>query len=377
MRYKTGVQLSSNGNYNEKTKLSGCTDIYVYNTLYNVDLNRDPEVTEKEKAWTTRGFYVMGDVVKDNDGNRWICIQECPNDAALYPDAKHAYFVSFDQKALGNNLSTKYTNLPSRDLSMQIFFCMDQIYHNRNITQSLNPSRRAVESMKNNAGVDISEIIAYRDTMHTFKGSSHADRVPVSFVSTLYYDTDGTLCVLRMIGDNTASQQSGGRDWSWRFYDSYTHNLSTAPERMELSDLADLNEVMTYNIDRWVTLPWRIPLTEDVTPSPGYLWSTQSIDLSRFVYKAGRSWKEGTSPMNMYREPIVVFAVKRVKDDGSEIMFFDDGTPFQRVHLITDEEPDVFDEEYLSGVTWDVYDQYHHQMFLNDKLYEWGMNNAK
>jgi hypothetical protein len=377
VRYKTGVQLSSNGNYNEKTKLSGCTDIYVYNTLYNVDLNRDPEVTEKEKAWTTRGFYVMGDVVKDNDGNRWICIQECPNDAALYPDAKHAYFVSFDQKALGNNLSTKYTNLPSRDLSMQIFFCMDQIYHNRNITQSLNPSRRAVESMKNNAGVDISEIIAYRDTMHSFKGSSHADRVPVSFVSTLYYDTDGTLCVLRMIGDNTASQQSGGRDWSWRFYDSYTHNLSTAPERMELSDLADLNEVMTYNIDRWVTLPWRIPLTEDVTPSPGYLWSTQSIDLSRFVYKAGRSWKEGTSPMNMYREPIVVFAVKHLVDTGAEVSAFDDGTPFQRVHLVSEESPEQYDQYYPTSNFMSVYSVYQHQMFLNDKPYVWSMNNLK
>ena len=45
VRYKTGEQLSSNGNYNEKTKISGCTDIYVYNTLYNVDLNSDPEVT--------------------------------------------------------------------------------------------------------------------------------------------------------------------------------------------------------------------------------------------------------------------------------------------------------------------------------------------
>ena len=103
----------------------------------------------------------------------------------------------------------------------------------------------------------------------------------------------------------------------------------------------------------------------------------QDIDLYRFVYKANRSWKEGTAPMNMYREPIVVFAVKRVKDDGSEIMFFDDGTPFKRVHLMTDEDPDLFDETYLSGVTWDVYDQYHHQMYLNDKLYDWGMNNAK
>ena len=235
----------------------------------------------------------------------------------------------------------------------------------------------AVKSLRDNAGVDLSEIIAIRDTMHTWPDKD-TGRVLVDFVSTLYYDTDGTLCVLRLIGDYTASQpENGGRDWCWRFYDSYTHELSTAPKRMEVSDLADLSCIMAYNKDRWVSLPWWDAPTKTETPSPGYLQTMQDIDLYRFVYKANRSWKEGTAPMNMYREPIVVFAVKRVKDDGSEIIFFDDGTPFQRVHLMTDDNPDLFDEAYLSGVTWDVYDQYHHQMFLNDKLYEWGMNNAK
>jgi hypothetical protein len=48
VRYKTGAQLSSNGNYHEKTKISGCTDVYVYNLLHNVDVNSDPEVTTKD-----------------------------------------------------------------------------------------------------------------------------------------------------------------------------------------------------------------------------------------------------------------------------------------------------------------------------------------
>ena len=376
VRCKTGAQLSTNGNISEKTKLSGCTDIYVYNTLHNVDLNSDPEVTEKDKAYTTRGFYVMGDVVKDNDGNRWICIQECPNNTT-YPDAKHAYFVSFDQKALGNNLSTKYTNLPSRDLSMQLLFSMDVIYHNRVSTAAMNPSRKACENMNTYAGVDMSEIMAFRDTVHTFKNGS-GGTIPVSFISTLYYDTDGTLCVLRMIGDYTASQpENGGRDWCWRFYDSYTHNMSTEPKRMELRDLADFTEIQNYSTDRWVTLPWRNPLEQEQTPSPGYLRTTQDIDLYRFVYKAGRSWKEGTSPMNMYREPIVVFAVKRLVDTGVEVSAFDDGTPFQRVHLVSDDDPVLYDETYPTSNFMDIYTRYQHQMFLNDKPYVWSMNNLK
>ena len=374
VRYKTGEQLSNNGGYNEKTRISGVTDVYVYNTLYNVDLNQDPEVTEKERVYTARGFYLCGDVVKDNDGNRWVCFLERK---VNHPDSKYAYFVSFDQKTLGKNLTTKYSNLPSKNLAMQMLFCMEVLYHNHISSNYLTAHSKAVKSLRDNAGVDLSEIIAIRDTMHTWPDKD-TGRVLVDFVSTLYYDTDGTLCVLRLIGDYTASQPgNGGRDWSWRFFDSYTHELSTAPKRMEVSDLADLSCIMAYNKDRWVSLPWWDAPTKTETSSPGYLQTMQDIDLYRFVYKANRSWKEGTAPMNMYREPIVVFAVKRVKDDGSEIMFFDDGTPFKRVHLMTDEDPDLFDEAYLSGVTWDVYDQYHHQMFLNDKLYEWGMNNAK
>jgi hypothetical protein len=377
VRCKTGAQLSTNGSYNEKTKISGCRDIYVYNNLYNIDLNNDPEVTEKEKAWTTRGFYVMGDVVKDNDGNRWICIQECPNNAVAYPDAKHAYFVSFDQKALGKNLSAQYSNLPSRDLSMQLFFCMDVLYHNRTANNSMTPSRRACENMKTYAEVDLSEIIAFRDTVHTYKNGS-GGKIPVSFISTLYYDTDGTLCVLRMIGDYTASQPgNGGRDWSWRFYTSYTQNLSTEPKRMELRDLADITDVMNYSSDRWVTLPWEDPLTQELTPSPGYLRTTQDIDLYRFVYKAGRSWKGGTFPMNMYREPIVVFAVKRLVDTGVEVRTFEDGTPFRRVHLVSDDDPIQYDETHPTRYFMDVYTTYQHQMFLNDKSYVWRMDNAK
>ena len=376
VRCKTGAQLSTNGSYNEKTKLSGCTDIYVYNKLHNVDLNSDPEVTEKDKAYTTRGFYVMGDVVKDNDGNRWICIQECPNNTT-YPDAKHAYFVSFDQKALGNNLTTQYSNLPSKNLAMQLLFSMDVIHHNRISTAAMNPSRRACENMNTYAGVDMSEIMAYRDTVHTFKNGS-GGTIPVSFISTLYYDTDGTLCVLRMIGDYTASQpENGGRDWCWRFYDSYTHNMSTEPKRMELRDLADFTEIQNYSTDRWVTLPWRNPLEKEQTPSPGYLRTTQDIDLYRFVYKAGRSWKDGTFPMNMYREPIVVFAVKRLVDTGVEVWAFEDGTPFRRVHLVSDDEPVLYDEAYPTSNFMDIYTRYQHQMFLNDKSYVWRMDNAK
>ena len=47
-RCKTGAQLSSNGNYNEKTAISGVQEVYVYNKLHGIDLNEEPEIATKE-----------------------------------------------------------------------------------------------------------------------------------------------------------------------------------------------------------------------------------------------------------------------------------------------------------------------------------------
>ena len=81
--------------------------------------------------------------------------------------------------------------------------------------------------------------------------------------------------------------------------------------------------------------------------------------------------------MNMYREPIVVFAVKRLVDTGVEVRAFEDGTPFKRVHLVSDDDPVLYDETYPTHNFMDVYSTYQHQMFLNDKPYVWSMNNLK
>ena len=81
VRYKTGEQLSSNGNYNEKTAISGVQEVYVYNKLHGVDLNSDPEVTTKDmtmgdgETYYGDSYYRIGDVVKDEDGALWFCVQ--------------------------------------------------------------------------------------------------------------------------------------------------------------------------------------------------------------------------------------------------------------------------------------------------------------
>ena len=375
VRYKKGSELGG-GAYHVKLQMSGCSDVYVYNKYYGFyDLNADPEVTKAPNTgYENRGFYAMGDVVKDLDGNRWVCVQESPNDKKNNPNSNYAYFVSFDQNALGSNFSS----LPSKNLAMQILFDMTYIIHHYYDRNPTSPSTYAAKSIKDYAGVDIDELGAIRDTLHTYNDGTKKN-VSVEFASALYKDSDGELCVLRMISDNTASQPgNGGRDWSWRAYDSYTQDLTTSySRRMLLNHLKDQDFIKNYNKDRWVTCPWINPVTKERTPSPGYLTTAQNVTLSNLVYKAGRSWLKGTAPTNIYREPLLAFAVKRINDTGKEVNRFDDNTFFQKVHYVSADDDVIFDKTYQTNQFIMVYDNYQHQMFLNDKSYSWGLNNAK
>ena len=375
LRYKNGKQLSSNGRYDPKTAISGATDVYVYNKVYDVKLTNDPEVTPQEYLYSKRGYYVTGDVVLDVNGTSWICLQESPNDKQT-PDNNYAYFVSFEQKAIGTG---PVLNLPSKKLAMQLLFGLSTVYsnyHSGNAYTSMDYKK--IANMKEYAHVDMDEIFALRDTLHTF-GAGNSEHENALFVSTLYYGDDGQLYVLRLVNDLTASQMSYERVWSWRFYDSYTRNLYSSPKKMLLSDLSKSSVISEYNQDRWVRQPWiTFSPQKKLTPSSGYLTDVQNVEnLSNYLYKSGRSWLKNQIPTNMYREPITIFAVKRVADTGVANNTFEDGTRFVRVNLMSQVDEDMFGKDYKTDAPLQIYREQANHMYLNDEAYRWDMNNKK
>ena len=375
LRYKNGKQLSSNGRYDPKTAISGATDVYVYNKVYDVKLTNDPEVTPQEYLYSKRGYYVTGDVVLDVNGTSWICLQESPNDKQT-PDNNYAYFVSFEQKAIGTG---SVLNLPSKKLAMQLLFGLSTVYsnyHSGNAYTSMDYKK--IANMKEYAHVDMDEIFALRDTLHTF-GAGNSEHENALFVSTLYYGDDGQLYVLRLVNDLTASQMSYERVWSWRFYDSYTRNLYSSPKKMLLSDLSKSSVISEYNQDRWVRQPWiTFSPQRKLTPSSGYLTDVQNVEnLSNYLYKSGRSWLKNQIPTNMYREPITIFAVKRVADTGVANNTFEDGTRFVRVNLMSQVDEDMFGKDYKTDAPLQIYREQANHMYLNDEAYRWDMNNKK
>ena len=386
IRYAPGKKLMSRGTFNKFEGITGCEEVWRYNREFGPWDNLSNTPPEKTPMmFTNRGFYAPGDVVKDEKGNRWFCVQGSPYQGVYNPADDYSYFVSFDKGAIGDNLG----NLPSKNLAMQIMFSIEIFFHDifSHIEEDKNGAFASVAHtlIKSYADVDILDLVAVRDTMHAFPvDPNHKEEVPNSFINALYRDENGQLCVLRLIGDYTAFQDEGGqygvRDWSWHFYDKYREPNGNYERPMFLSDLGDPDLVRTYSKDIWVTLPWYDLNQRKKVASPGYRTTTENVDdLNRFFYVLGHNIYNGNIATNMYNEPIVAFAVKRVRDTGGRASHFDDGTKFTKVNYGLEEylikEASIMYKNHNPSVLTSTYNIYEHREYLNDVIYHWGMNN--
>ncbi len=377
IRHATGADLADDKKEDPKEPLKGVTEIYRYNKYYNItDLSVEPETfgNVKEVEYNKRAYYMVGDVVKDENGILWFCVQPSGHgDPDLFGKYPYSYFVSFDIRAVGEQLQ----NIPrSKQLAAQMLFSMETFFHNYMdyANATIKDIYKQEQNIREKAGVKLSELIAIRDTLHTSKGKSQTVRC--TFSNALYI-SGGAPYVLRLVGDNTAEYKDI-RDWSWWFYDKYTSSLLY---EMPLSDLGDLNNINFLNKDKWVSLPWYdIYAKKEVTTNIGPRTNTEDVDnLKRFIYAPGRSYMNGTAPANMYREPIMAFAVQRVKDEGKKATAFSDtNVKFIEYSMMKDVDNSFLDDELIQTIRQlDVYNSYYlYGIYLDDKNWPFGMDNA-
>lgn len=351
IRHSTGAKLSSTGKENPKEPLNGVEEVYRYNKYYNInDLDADPEVLtsmENNAEFKNRGYYTIGDVVKDVEGARWFCVQPSTFGSDFSAaENDYAYFVSYDSKAIG---SYDLENIPaSKELAAQMLFSLSAWYHIGTGAMETSPFQKNVANVKNNTDVYWYDLFASRDTV--FQTTHHGEQtIRCVFGSTLYRDTDGKLGVLRVIIDCTKEQKDGGRDFAWSFWDSYTADPTRT---MMYDDLADSEIIRKYADDRWVKLPWFDPVTDkEVTKAVGKRqpdetndWGLSTLIYNATLHKLYTDLNRIGAVTNMYREPLIPFAVKRVKDTGAPASSFEDGTRFNHVSLSQDYyTEDVFD----------------------------------
>ncbi len=397
VRYASGATLSKGneaGGYDVHKRMPNCTDEFLYNRVVERSdmtvetLKNTPPSNSLDGIFDERAYYLIGDVLLDKKGCRWICVQGIPtlsnkNLLTDYDKYQYAYFVSFDRDAVGDKLK----NVPKKQLAMQMLFDMEIHFHDALYSWNKDTDKRnmVLKNIKKYADVAMEEIVALRDTVHFFSGIGKEFLITNDYLSTVYKDTDGKLCVLRLIGDYAKEQgpetsQQGKRDFAWYFYDAYSKDLT---KRMLLSDLADQNKVNTYaSQDVWVNLPWgdinapEFPAISTVTTGPRN--DTEELtDLNRLIYQAGRSYYDGTVPFDMYRDPLVPFAVKRIKDTKEPAFAFDDNTPFFNWSRIYNVNHNDFNEDYqYENTLYNMYEGPSDKEWLNNKQFRWGMVNA-
>jgi hypothetical protein len=80
----------------------------------------------------------------------------------------------------------------------------------------------------------------------------------------------------------------------------------------------------------------------------------------------------------MYREPLILFAVKRVRDNGVKATSFDDDIEFSEYKMMRDIDMDFADDDpRVTNLISDVYQQCSQDViFLEEKNWQFGMDNS-
>ena len=380
IRHATGKELASNGKFDVKQPIQGVTEVYRYYSQYPAEWTRPtedekPEITQANRdiVFQNRGYYEVADVVIDNQKNKWFCVLPSGYKQKDWVD-DYAYFVSYDEKAVGTELQ----HVPSsKNLVMQMTFCMECAYHNA-ISSPNNSWQTRLQLVKDYAGVTFNEIFGLRDSTVTHKGNKDPSLERNSFISGIYRE-NGQLYVLRTVGDYTRDQVNGGREWSWDFWTRYT-KTTPSERKMLLSDLADQNIINQYNDDVWVARKWYNAVTEkQVSTNTGPRTQPEAVTpLSHFIYRQGTGPWLGQGVANMYREPLYAFAVKRVKDQGKCNTVFEDGTQFQIVSQVMDYLEPERDDDFSNALETiaNTYLGYINQTIRCDGVpYDFGMKN--
>jgi hypothetical protein len=396
VRFASGAQLASDRSENPKEKLNGVEDVYNYNKYYNIDVNENPapetfdesgnSSSSQQTGFKDRAYYTVGDIVKDENDNLWVCVQpSAHHNADLFKEQPYSYFVSFDLMALGG---AQLVFLPtSKELTAQILFSLEVLFHNyqKHVNNPISEYHKRVQHINEKLQLKLGDLIAVRDTLHKYSNTEQAAYVECSFVSAIYREGN-ELRVLRLIGDYTVEQANGVRDWSWKFYTNYSN--SNTPMRFE--DLGDPDMISSYNKDKWVTLPWHDIYTKSrTTDNTGPRTATMPVqedDRYAFYLVSGRNdqYKDIfpanlTMPTNMYREPLIAFAVHRVWDAGVKSTRFEDSNEtFTEYSMMKDTNPSFAEDETgATSLISDVYIKYClDDIFLNGEKWQFRMDNT-
>ena len=269
--------------------------------------------------------YLPGDVYKDEEGCRWFCIYSAGYAEHGMTEIKspYAYMMTFDGLTFDES-GRRCTNLPSRDLAMKAVLTLNQIY-------------AGISSVTN---MDISDFDPYEvnrkamayniwegakvNLFHLFNVLSYTDlgdaRSNIRFASVAYNGSNDGQSLLRFIFDMVDDNDLRG--YFWEHYPSApvtSYSVGgpkafNAQEPILLQHIADQQQVTAHASDFYITKPFfhsDKTLTVRTQPDPA------AKSAKNYVYDLSR-WTQGLQPTSMWWEPVLMFRVTKVYDQGPD-----------------------------------------------------------
>jgi hypothetical protein len=392
IRIATGKQLAGQDpgpRFSLATNTNKITDTFVFNNEHNVTIspNIDPKVyteadvnpdmVKNKKADDQLGVYLPGDVVKDENGRRWFCIQGSGYTPGTFADDR-AWFISFEGITMNNgnptNILTEAQAPEVGQRLMAFLFHLGSQFKFKG-RDDLGPVAQHVYDY---AKVNAADLMIGRDSVWRFKDNvsgKRFDSFSHSYFNNLaYIGNDGQLKLLRCILDQTHVGEyrtscipaSGSSDFQNHHYRMYKHYQNSDPtswraltndeqslemtpyltpwtmtnDWMLFSDLGKQAKVDQYAAkDKWVTLP----LTDLSKPKERQTKREQprtraysNLNAINFVMTENGTFVDH---LGMYNEPVLFVCVMTVKDQGGNraTLESEDGRKLTVVHLQDDE----------------------------------------
>ena len=415
IRHATGKQLGG-GRYDVKKSLTTTNpdveDYYVYyryaeargNEIF--DLSLDPErttLTDRDLPTgvhtNVRGYFMFGDMVTDQDGCRWICVQ------GSQPEKGHrySYFISFD-KCVTEKGKADFSQLPTLGLAKQILFdLLDQRYFYYPVVNNNYPSCNPFKNLDDDCGFNYGKYLVGRETIVNNENATSevTRRVPLAhyIFNMLYRGDDGKPYILRLAEEfDTRVKLFEEGNIKWHYYTCYPKDIETAARPMSVEDLSNQAIVNQYaNADfvhwTWLYYDYDRQYKDSVDAhyqnanklDEVYKNANEAVQLAQTMLTGYYACHQGLGPRtqaiakddkqwifdhkkdlrygnlqgtNMYREPVIMVAVKRCVDNGSKPYHFDDAARTPLYHWISNSS-DKFDNKYYkSTLTVVIYNRY-------------------
>ena len=361
IRYATGEELAENGKWNPQLAMMGFdgeNEVYrYYRDVVEKNLTEAPEETTtvdvviNDKAKQNRtnfnghGHYRVGDVLRDQDGKRWIVVKPAGTDPQdVVPDySPFAELISFEGIQYGNEKKIA-TNIVNRQQAMR-FMNMIWLYSqeaNKHILQDPLPAGIEEEdtprfwhiysTVKEKAEVDLHHLST---ELVMPKYSITAGGAAESW-SIAYYEPGSERqhllrCVvqmgpvggtfLNMMYDKYPKKNTTTSDSYWDLTpDSFSQDY------IYLDDIADQQKVNKYADDYVARTP--TSLNQSVQRSIRTQAEERAKDASKYAYLMS-AWSTNSQPTGMWNEPVLLFRATALYDRGTEFATTsDDGLTF-------------------------------------------------